>query len=67
MWEQQREKMCERNSIRVGECVNLSRNISNFYREFQKGTPVQVVGISCRGYDIADEGGNRITECGWEL
>lgn len=55
-----------------GDYVNLSRDISNFYGLLKKGTPVQIIGIGPKGYDICgrnseEESEIKITECGWEL
>lgn len=55
------------NGHKVGDTVILKREHSSLAGTFEKGTEVKVIGKSERGYDIADEYGNRMTECGWNL
>lgn len=52
---------------KVGETVVLQHQISCLLGTFEKGTTVKITGVSERGYDIEDEYGNKMTECGWRL
>ena len=50
----------------VGEKVKTTRRISAGGGYFEKGSVVTITAIGDRGYDVEDEDGNRIIECGWE-
>ena len=56
------------NSPKVGEWIRLKREHSSCLGTFEAGTLVKITGTSgYRGYDIEDEFGNRMCECGWDL
>ena len=49
----------------IGSDVVTTRELSSFVGCFEKGTKVTIIGISERGYDLQDDNGNRILECGF--
>ena len=51
--------------IKVGDKCTTIKEIKCFAGMFTVGTPVTVTGIGDRGYDLVDDFGNRIIECGW--
>lgn len=52
----------------VGDWVVLTRDISSLSGTFEKGTKVKITGTTpMRGYNIEDEYGNKMYECGWSL
>jgi hypothetical protein len=57
----------DKNIIRVGDTVVNTRVISSFAGKFTKGTKLKVTGISERGYNVIDEDGHIIIECGWDF
>ena len=53
------------NEIKVGDkCITI-KEIECLAGMFTVGTPVTVTGIGDRGYDLVNDFGNVITECGW--
>jgi hypothetical protein len=50
----------------VGDWVVTTRKVGCSVYSFKKGTKVQIIGISSRGYDLIDEYGNRILEARWD-
>lgn len=54
-------------TIEVGDRIKLTRQVDSFEGYFEPGTIVTVVNIGYRGYDIIDDKGNRIVECGWNI
>lgn len=50
----------------TGEIAVTARMIEGMGGYFEKGTVVEIVGISDRGYDLQDEYGNRVTETGFD-
>lgn len=52
-------------SPQIGERVKTTRKISSFGGYFEKGSIVTIIGKGEHGYDIQDDEGNRIVECGW--
>lgn len=55
------------NKSKVGDVVILTQEHESLSGKFEKGTKVKVTGMSDRGYDIEDEYGNKMIECGWVL
>lgn len=53
------------NGVGVGDTVITTREISSYTGTFGKGTIVKIIGMSPRGYDLQDDEGNRIVECGF--
>lgn len=56
-----------KSNYEVGDKTATTRIIGNFSGYFEVGTEVTIVGISERGYDIQDNEGHKIIECGWLL
>lgn len=55
------------NTFKVGDWVYTTRTVSSCYAgHFEKGTRVRIIGVSERGYDLADEYGNRVIETGFD-
>ena len=53
---------------KVGDIVILKNEHSSLAGTFEIGTKVQIVGYDAlRGFDIRDEFGNTMTECGFDL
>lgn len=52
--------------IQVGSKVKTTRVLENFAGKFEKGTILTVTAIGNRGYDVEDEYGHRVTECGYD-
>lgn len=52
------------NSIRVGDRVRLTQNVEVLSGIFTKGHELVVTGVSYRGYDMIDDEGNKLLECG---
>lgn len=53
---------------KVGDIVILKREHSSLAGTFEVGTEVQIVGYDAlRGFDIRDEFGNTMKECGFDL
>ena len=48
-----------------GDRVVLTEDISSLEGTMKAGSIVTITGIGERGYDIQDNEGNRVTECGW--
>ena len=57
----------DKNIIREGDLVTNTKVISSFAGTFTRGSRLKVIGISSRGYDVADEEGHKILECGWDF
>lgn len=57
----------DKNIIRVGDTVVNTRVISSFAGRFTKGTKLKIIGVSERGYDVIDDDGHRMYECGWDF
>lgn len=53
------------NEIKVGDKCIAIKEIECLAGMFTVGTPVTVTDIGDRGYDLVDDFGNVITECGW--
>lgn len=51
----------------VGDVVTLKHDHSSMAATFEKGTEVQIIGFGVHGYDICDQYGNTMTQCGWDL
>ena len=49
----------------IGEKVVTTQIHENIYGYFEVGTEVTIIGFGIGGYDIKDDEGNVITECGW--
>lgn len=49
----------------IGERVITTKKFSSCGGYFEKGSIVTIIGIGERGYDIQDDEGNKIIECGW--
>lgn len=53
--------------FKVDDWVYTSRTVSSTYSgHFEKGTRVRIIGISERGYDLADEHGKRVIDTGFD-
>lgn len=53
---------------KVGDTVILKHEHKSCAGTFEIGTEVQIVGYSVDGgFDIRDEFGNTMIECGWDL
>lgn len=50
----------------VGDWVVTNKEVDCPAYSFKKGTRVQIIGISSRGYDLKDEYGNRLLEARWD-
>ena len=50
----------------VGEII-LKHSHTSCAGTFTRGTKVRIIGIGERGYDIADNEGHKMYECGWDL
>ena len=59
---------CVRHKIgfSTGEIVVTSRVVESLGGYFEKGTVVEIIGVSNRGYDLQDEYGNIILETGFD-
>lgn len=53
--------------IKIGTKIKLTRNVSSMAGIMMKDTIVTVTNISTRGYDIVDDEGHNIRECGWDI
>ena len=51
----------------IGDWVTTKRTHTNFAGTMEVGTSVRVIGVTERGYDIADRYGNVVYEIGWEI
>lgn len=56
-----------KNRYDIGETVILKNEHKSCAGTFESGTEVKVTGIGPHGYDIEDEFGNRMLDCGWDL
>ena len=56
-----------KSNYEIGDKTVTTHIIGNFSGQFEVGTEVTVVGIGERGYDIQDEEGNKVIECGWVI
>lgn len=52
---------------KVGDNIVLKHEHTSCAGTFEVGTNVQIIGYGPRGYDIRDEFGNTMIECGWDL
>lgn len=50
----------------TGEIVVTAKQVESLAGYFEKGTKVEIIGVSERGYDLQDEYGNRILETGFD-
>lgn len=50
----------------TGEIAVTARVVESMGGYFEKGTVVEIVGVSDRGYDLQDEYGNRIIQTGFD-
>ena len=56
------------NTPNVGDWVILTKEHKSCAGTFEKGTKVKVTGVTpMRGFDIEDEFGNKMGECGYTL
>ena len=55
----------KRNNFGVGDMVRTTEIHSSCAGYFEIGTIVKIIGISQRGYDIEDDDGNQMFECGF--
>jgi hypothetical protein len=51
----------------IGDEIILKKSLGNCCETFKKGTRVKITGKSNKGYDIEDDQGNRIIECGFDI
>ena len=54
-----------KSNIKLGDRCITTKEVQSFAGKFTVGTPVTVTGIGDRGYDLVDDFGNVIAECGW--
>jgi len=54
------------NMFKVGDIVRTTEVHDNFAGYFEVGSIVTITGVSPRGYDITDEDGNKVLECGFD-
>ena len=54
-----------KHGIEVGDWAVTTRVVDSCAGYFEKGTPVKIIGVSERGYDLMDENGNRVIETGF--
>ena len=52
--------------LNIGDHVITTRVIESCGGYFEKGSKVRIIGISERGYDLADYDGNRIIDTGFD-
>ena len=55
-----------KNGFQVGDRVELTQNISAMSGTMLKGTIVTITDVSNRGYDIKDDEGHQLIECGFD-
>lgn len=53
------------NTIKIGDKCITTKELENFAGKFTVGTVVKVTDIGDRGYNLVDDFGNEIIECGW--
>ena len=49
----------------VGQKVITTKKFESCGGYFEVGSLVMIIGVGPRGYDIADDAGNKILECGF--
>ena len=52
-------------SPKIGDKVITTKKLENSAGYMETGTIVTITNISDRGYDLTDDKGNKVTECGW--
>lgn len=52
---------------KIGDIVITTRELDSLSGTFEIGSKVKIIAISERGYDIEDDEGNQMIECGWSL
>ena len=52
---------------KIGDIIITTRELDSLYGTFEVGSKVKIIAISERGYDVEDDEGNQIIECGWNL
>ena len=60
-----REQFGEEHIFEVGDRAIITRDVNSMTCYIKKGTVVTITDISARGYDLVDDSGNEIIECGW--
>lgn len=55
------------NNTKIGDEIILKHSHSSCAGTFTRGTKVRIIDIGERGYDIADDEGHKMYECGWDL
>lgn len=53
------------NTIKIGDKCVTTKELECFAGRFTEGTVVTITGIGDRGYDLVDDSGNTMIECGW--
>ena len=53
------------NEIKIGDKCVTTKELECFAGRFTVGTVVTITGIGDRGYDLVDDSGNAMIECGW--
>jgi hypothetical protein len=51
----------------IGDWVRTKMTHTNSIGTMDVGTWVKIIGVTIRGYDIADDEGNIVREIGWEI
>ena len=52
---------------KIGDKVKTTKKIEIFGGYLERGSIVTIIGESNRGYDIIDDEGNELIECGWDF
>ena len=53
------------NGFEKGQKVKTTRKFESCTGYFEVGSIVTIIGVGPRGYDIQDDNGNKILECGF--
>lgn len=52
-------------TLKIGDIVVNKSDLKSMNGMFETGTRLIITGVGERGYDVADEFGNSMCECGW--
>lgn len=52
-------------TLKIGDIVVNKSELKSMNGTFEAGTRLIITGVGERGYDVADEFGNSMCECGW--
>lgn len=53
--------------LQKGDKVILKKDHKSMSGTFEAGTEVTITGQGCYGYNIEDNEGHRMIDCGWDL